>query len=341
MIIDANIYWLPNEIFVSEEMTNHFLRVVPREYGVYAYQREKNKNEREFVIEKPEGSENLNYFQGDYDLSVQLENMDQAGVDTGVMKLPGCQEWLDLDLCIQFNNQMAETVKKSKGRFRALAVVPPSGDADTLRELKRCINELHMNGLQLSAHYGNKYLDDPMFRRLLKCASDLNIPVYVHHTPVPVEYNSLADYNNLRRSYGRCEDQTIAVTREIFSGMFKELPNLKMIHSMLGGGYFAYKNMFFPNDSGHGRFDANTSDVARSLKDNIYFEMSHAQPWGKAELKCAVEVLGADHIIYGSSYPVKKDWLIGGPQYVGDLPISQDEKDMLLFKNAERIYGIK
>lgn len=99
--------------------------------------------------------------------------------------------------------------------------------------------------------------------------------------------------------------------------------------------------MFFPNDSGHGRFDANTSDVARSLKDNIYFEMSHAQPWGKAELKCAVEVLGADHIIYGSSYPVKKDWLIGGPQYVGDLPISQDEKDMLLFKNAERIYGIK
>lgn len=340
MIIDSNIYWLPDQLFTSRNVANKFIRTVPRAYGVYAHQKITADGKREFLIEKPEGYENLNYFQGDYDLASQLKDMDDANIDLAILKLPGCQEWLDLDLCIQFNDEMAERVKESDGRMRALAVVPPSGDESTLNELDRCINELHMSGVQLSAHYGHKYLDDPMFRPLLKHINKLNVPVYVHHTPVPVDYNAISEYNNLRRSYGRCVDQTIAISRELFSGMFADLPNLKMIHSMLGGGFFTYAAMLFPKKSGNGRFDASNEAVENYLKDNIYFEMSHAQPWGKAQLQCAVDVLGADHIIYGSSYPVKKDWLTGGPAFVNQLAVNQEKKDLMLYKNAQRLYGL-
>ena len=340
MIIDANVYWLPQELFRNQDVREAFIRTVPREYDVSARLCKREGGEIGFSIEKPEGCENLNYFENDYTMDRQLADMDAAGVDKALLKLPGCQEWLSLELCRIFNDTAAEHVKKSGGRMAALAVVPPFGDEACIRELDRCIRELGMTGVQMSAHYGNHYLDDPVFRPMFRHINELNIPVYVHHTPLPVDYTSLLDYNNLRRSFGRCQDQIVAIGRELFSGMFAELPNVKMIHSMLGGGYFIFKDMLMPRDSGGGRFDTNTDAIRKYLKENIFFEVSHAQPWGKAPLELAAQILGADHIIYGSSYPVKQVWMTGGPQFVKDLALAQEEKDMILGGNAQRIYGI-
>ena len=61
---------------------------------------------------------------------------------------------------------------------------------------------------------------------------------------------------------------------------------------------------------------------------------------GKEPLELAVKILGADHIIYGSSYPVKMAWMMGGPQFVRNLDISDEEKELILHGNAERIYGV-
>lgn len=72
---------------------------------------------------------------------------------------------------------------------------------------------------------------------------------------MPVEYESIKKYENVRRSYGRCADQIIAISREVFSDLFVDAPDLKLIHFMPGGGYFTYKTMFLPHDSGNGRFE--------------------------------------------------------------------------------------
>lgn len=339
--IDANVYWLPRELFTDPEMKDAFIRCVPAEYDVHAFYEHDDINGGSFRIEKPLGCENLNYFEKDYELEKQLSDMDEAGVDKAIMKLPGCQEWLDLELCKKMNDAAAAHAAKSGGRLIPMAVVPPCGDESTLKELERCVKELHMHGVQMSAHYGEFYLDHMMFRPLLKRINDLKIPVYVHHTPLPVDHASLLDYNNLRRSFGRCQDQITAIGRELFSGMFAELPNLKMVHSMLGGGYFTFKDMLMPRDSGGGRFETNTENVKKWLNENIYFEISHSQPWGQDTLELAVKILGADHIIYGSSYPVKKVWMTGGPDFVRKLNICETDKQLMLAENAKRIYGVE
>lgn len=340
-VIDANVYWVPQELFHDPKIRDQFIRCVPREYGVAAFCSKIDNGDVEIRIEKPIGSENLNYFDSDYVLKKQLADMDTGGIDRAVMKLPGCQEWLTLELCRFFNDAAAEYAASSNGRLIPLAVVPPYGDEEVLKELDRCVNELHMPGVQMSAHYGTRYLDDPMFRPLLAHINELGIPVYVHHTPLPVDYSQLLDYNNLRRSFGRCQDQITAIGRELFSGMFSELPNLKMIHSMLGGGYFTFKEMLMPRDSGGGRFQtAGLDNVRKWLKNNIFFEMSHSQPWGKENLETAVKLLGADHIIYGSSYPVKEVWMKEGAEFVRELEVSEEDKELMLGGNARRIYGI-
>ena len=123
--------------------------------------------------------------------------------------------------------------------MKGLGVVPPRGTPAVFREIDRCLDELGFGGLQLSAHYGNLYLDDEAFAPFFAYLNERGVTCYVHHTPVPVQYDSLTAYTNLRRSYGRCIDQATAIGRELFSGFFSKYPNVKLVHSMLGGGFFA------------------------------------------------------------------------------------------------------
>lgn len=348
MIIDANMYWLPEEMFSDAKYMQCFLRDLEKSQstcGYHGYQIINDNNVNQVVIEKPEGKQNLNYVQYEYSVEAQLADMDKAGIDKAVLKLPGCQEWLSLEMCKRFNDDMAKHAKLSGGRLIPLAIVPPYGTPESLEEMDRCVNELGMKAFQVSAHYGDKYLDDEVFSIFFEKLNELNVSVYVHHTPLPVQYDKLLDYNNLRRSYGRCSDQTIAISRELFSGMFDKYPNVKLVHSMLGGGFFTYASLLMPSSPKGGqekveRFKTDNLLIKEQFRNNIYFEMSHSQPWGKAVLECAISILGADHIIFGSSYPVKKEWLLEGADFIKTLNISEEEKEMILCKNAEKLYGI-
>lgn len=350
MVIDANLYYFPEELFGEEELSEQFTEEIPREYGMYGYLKTDENGKRQYVIEKPEGSQNLNYVEGEYTLEKQLQDMDRAGVDRAVLKLSCQQEWMSLSMCRYFNDRMAEHVSKSGGRMTALGVVPPKGSRGVKKEIDRCLDELGMHGFQVSAHYGEKYLDDPMFADFFayleeRAAKDGKMmTLYVHHSPVPVDYQSLIAYNNLRRSYGRCVDQCTAVGRELFSDFFDRYPHLRLVHSMLGGGFFAFTSLWFPHmakEEGTSRFESAGDSLMKHLRENVFFEMSHAAPWGKEALECAVKNLGADHVIFGSSYPVRTEWLTEGPDFVKALDITEEEKALILGGNAQKLYGIE
>ena len=344
MVIDANMYWLPGKIFEDEDIKRRFLSS-SKDFNIYAYEGiVEGSGKSQIIVEKPAGYQNLNYVDGDYMAEKQVEAMDRAGIDRAILKIPGCQEWLPLDLCKIFNTEMAEHVRKGGGRFIGLGTVPPVGDKECIEELERCVKELGMKGIQIVSHYGDKYLDHESFSGFFDKVNELDIPVYVHHNPLPVQYDFLMEYNNLRRSYGRCSEQAIAIGREIFSGMFEKYPNLKFIHSMMGGGFFALSNIMFPiqkDKTGEvSRFKTDNERNLKYLDQNIFFEISHAQPWGKIQMEAAVKILGKEKLIFGTSYPVKEEWLLEGVKFVEGLDISDEDKKALLGENAEKVYNL-
>ena len=345
MIVDANMHWLPENLFKDKSLRDSFIHAVPCAYGEYAkIATISGTKTQQIVIEKPKGYENLNYAENQYDPKNRLNDMDTAGVDKAILRIPCWQEWLSLEMCKIVNDGLAKHVRQYPDRFLALAVVPPWGTKDSLKEVERCIKDLGFSGVQLAAHYGKLYLDEEEFSPYFKKLNQLGVPVVVHHTPLPVDYGSLIKYTNLRRQYGRCVDQATAVGRELFSGMFEKFPNLKLIHSMLGGGFFTYANMLAPRKAGIKeeleRFDI-ADKVSGYLARNIYYDMSGALQWGKVQLECAVKVLGADHILYGSSYPLRHEWFIKGVDYVKSLDIGEKEKSLILGGNAVKLFNIK
>ncbi len=345
MIIDANMHWLPENLFADEFLRSSFLNSVPREYGTHARMAPvPGKKLTQIVIEKPKGYEVLNYAENQYSSAEQIKDMDAAGIDKAILRLPCWQEWIDLETCRKINNALHAHAAKHPGRFLPLAVVPPWGTRESIKELERCIKELGFAGVQMAAHYGTLYLDEEEFRPYLEAINQMRVPVVVHHTPISVDHSSIIKYTNVRRQYGRCIDQATAVSRELFSGMFEKLPDLKMMHSMLGGGFFAFVNMLAPKQTGQDavdRFESESGRINKYLQNNVYFDVSGAVQWGKPQLECAVKVLGADHILYGSSYPIRRDWFSQGVDFVKNLDVAEKEKSLILSENAIRLFGIK
>jgi predicted TIM-barrel fold metal-dependent hydrolase len=340
------MYWFPEEIFTDAKLLNAFLSDIPVEYGIRGYETTiAGTDRKQIVIEKPAGYDSLNYVQGDYILKNQLAAMDKAGIDKAILKIPGCHEWMSLSMCRFFNDGMAEYVKQSNGKLAALAVVPPGNYPECFDELERCKNKFGMTGVQLCAHYGDRYFDDEIFVPFFEKLNEFESTVYIHHTPVPVDFNSICAYTNLRRTYGRCVDQAVALGRELFSGFFSKFPKLKFVHSMLGGGFFAFYNMLIPKKTPTNgtidRFQYGNDSILDYLQNNVFFEMSHAQPWGKYQLECAINVLGADHVIFGTSYPVQQEWQSEGVTFINRLNITDKDKDMILNGNARSLYHLE
>jgi uncharacterized protein len=343
-VIDANMHWLPESLFNDDELLSVFVNSVPREYGISAeLVPVPGKPLRQIVIEQPRGYEVLNYAENQYSAAGQIADMDAARIDMAVLRMPCWQEWLPLEACRKVNDGLAQHLKRYPGRFAALAVVPPWGTKEALKEVERCIKDLGFSGVQMAAHYGDLYLDEDQFKPYFRFLNGLDVPVVVHHTPMPVDYMSLIRYPNLRRQYGRVVAQGTAVGRELFSTLFEEFPKLRLVHSMLGGGFFALADMLAPPSTGKDavdRFEDQSAKIRCYLKDNIYFDLSGAPQWGKAQLECAVKVLGADHILYGGSYPIRKDWFQDGIGYVKSLSISEPDKALILGGNAKRLFKL-
>jgi len=345
MIVDINMHTLPEYLFQDEATLESYLRVAPQAYGEHARLAPlPGSDDKQIVIEKPRGYANLNFGPNTVDVSARLAVMDRAGLDKAILRTPCWQEWLTLEMCRKVNDAMARTVSDHPDRFFGVATIPPWGDKGCIAELERCLDELGFVGVELAAHYGDLYLDDEIFRPYLRKLNELGVPVVVHHTPLPVDYQHLYEYNNLRRSIGRCVDQMTAVGRELFSGLFEECPNLRLIHTMLGGGMFAFSEQILPRRSQvkeeFDRFDPQVEKFREYFRNNLYFDMSTPTAWSKAQLECAVKEFGADHILYGSSYPVRLDWVLSGPDHVRSLDISDEEKELIFCGNAKRLFKI-
>lgn len=347
MIVDVNNDWLPEGLYDDEALLREIMRIPPRSQDLYTYiGKVPRSDEEQIIIEQPKGYSNLNYTRANVDVERRIQVMDEIGVDKAFLRIPCLGEWMDLDTCRRMNDLRYQTVQKHPDRFVPVAVCPPWGDKDMLKELERCVKELGCVGVEMASHYGDKHVDEPEFRAYLRKINELGVPIIMRNSPLPAAYKDLYQYEKTRRTLGRSFSLLTAITRLIFSDVFDELPDLKFVFSFLGGGFFAFTDMMNVRPSGKYKEEmARVHDPKMGqrfeeiLKNNLYFDMNHATPWGKT-LEFAIKALGADHVLYGSSYPIKLEWAYEGPNFVRSLNISEEDKALILGGNAARLFKL-
>jgi len=53
-----------------------------------------------------------------------------------------------------------------------------------------------------------------------------------------------------------------------------------------------------------------------------------------------VKVFGADRILFACSYPIRKEWVTHGVDFINSLNVTDEEKKLILGLNAQRLFGI-
>jgi predicted TIM-barrel fold metal-dependent hydrolase len=115
---------------------------------------------------------------------------------------------------------------------------------------------------------------------------------------------------------------------------------------MLGGNWFANTALLTPHASNKKeamiRLDPTGGEKIKGyLENNIFFDLTHPHSWGKDQVECALKVNGADHYLFGSSFPVFYSWMGQGVEFVkNELDISDADRELVLNGNARRLFNL-
>jgi aminocarboxymuconate-semialdehyde decarboxylase len=84
-----------------------------------------------------------------------------------------------LDLSQMLNDHMAACVATAPNRFVGLGTLPLQSPDLAIAELKRCVNELGLAGVQIGSHVNGWTLSEPQLFRVFKAAEELGAAVCV------------------------------------------------------------------------------------------------------------------------------------------------------------------
>src|SRR3954454_320241 len=170
------------------------------------------------------------------------------------------------------NDSLAELCSRHPDRFPAFVASLPMNNLDAaLAEIDRAVTQLGARGVQVFTNVAGRPLSAPEFRPVFSKMVQHDLPVFVH----PMRGPQFSDYaseaasaNEIWFSFGWPYETTACMTRLIYSGLFDELPDLKIITHHMGGmiPYFAGKIELGFNQIFFGKTGANPVAEKADLK---------------------------------------------------------------------------
>lgn len=272
----------------------------------------------------------------------RIEYMDRMGIDLQGLStfvseyfywVPGP---LGAELARMQNDHLAEVVAGRPDRFVGMGATVPLQDVGlAIAEAERA-KGLGFHGLQIGGTVDGLSLDHPRFRPFFEAVDALDLGLIIHPSGYP-EGQRLGDYF-LVNCIGNPLETMVAATRLIFSGLFEEVPTLKVI-LVHGGGYLP----FYAARSDH------TWEVRPETRVNIpdhppshyirqmYFDTMVYQP---RYLQHLIEVVGVDRVMVGTDFPFdmsERDPL-GLLRSVEGL--DESDREAIAGGNAARVFGL-
>lgn len=243
---------------------------------------------------------------------LRIQAMDESGVDMQLMFItaPGVQPFnADLAgaLAIEANDVLIEAVNAHPTRFAGLAAVAPQNPEAAAKEMQRAVG-LGLKGAAINSHTKGEYLDAPGFRPIFEAAVDLDVPIYLHPRTVPPAMAGLFMERHMEGSFwGFQTDTALHMLRLMVSGIFDDLPDLKIVVGHLGEGVPFWLDRLDrqyhrsqPMRERYPHWNAKRLP-SEYLMDNFYITSS-GHNWDPA-VRFVEEVVGEDRLMFAIDYP--------------------------------------
>ena len=135
------------------------------------------------------------------------------------------------------NDDLAETCRKNPRKFVGLGTLPMQFPEDAVVELRRCMTELGMRGVQIGSHVEQMELSDAAFLPIWAEAERLGASIFVHPWDMPS--GKALDKYWLPWLVGMPAETCRAICHVLFFGLLDKFPKLRICFAH-GGGSFPY-----------------------------------------------------------------------------------------------------
>ncbi len=293
-----------------------------------------------------------------WDVDARLKMMDEFGDLQHVLSLanPPIEMLGSADKTPELariaNDGLAELCRRHPDRFPAfIASMPMNNVGACVAEADRAIRDLGAKGIQVFTNVLGKPLSAPEFRPLFQAMAKHDLPVWIH----PIRGPQFADYatekvseNEIWFTFGWPYETTACVTRLIFSGIYDELPGLKIITHHMGGmvPFYAGKIDLGFDQIFHGKTDENPVARKAGLKKRPadYYRMLYADTsvnGSAAAARCGHAFFGTSHCLFATDAPFDAEqgrMLIRETiNAVNTLEIPKAEKEKIFSGNARSL----
>lgn len=280
----------------------------------------------------------------------RLEGMDRNGIEFAILSLnaPAIQAILSTNRAIEVsqkaNDRIAEAVAKHPSRFAGFAALPMQDPDAASRELVRCVKDLGFKGALVNGFTQKDvpdsaiYFDIPEYRSFWSTVSELDVPFYLHpRTPVPSRAQAYEGHPWLMSSpWGFGVETSIHALRLCGSGLFDDFPKLKIIVGHLGE-YIPY---------GLWRIDARMKFSPRGYTGKRYlgeyfkehFYVTTSGNFCDPSFRCALEVMGADRMMFSADYPFEK--MEDAANWFDNTPLSDELRVQIGRTNAIKLFKL-
>ena len=247
--------------------------------------------------------------------------MDEAGVTKSILShtVPGIETARDASKAVAdartINDYLARQIERHPDRFGGFAALPTQSPRDAADELERAVRQLGFHGALINGHTHGHYLDEDRYEVFWERVQDIGRPIYIHPTnafQIPQNYQ---DHPELMGAlWGWVPETATHVLRLIFSGVFDRYPAVQVI---IGHGGEALPYLLWRLDSRYkiGGFGLGLKKLPSGyLRENV--SITTAGLCSTPSLRCALEAMGEDHVLFSIDYPYESskeagDWLNG------------------------------
>lgn len=276
------------------------------------------------------------------DMEEKLRDMEEMKIDAAVLShgIPFGPDVLGGreadDWAKRINDDLAGIIDRFPGKFIGLGTIGFGDSQRSIVEVNRCIRDLGFKGFQIFSNISNKLLDSSDFIPVLKQIGMLGVPIHLHPA-IPLNRIGL-DVPNQFLPLGFPYDTSLNALRLIQSGLFDEMPNLKLIVAHVGGvipylagriGTYSAQSALVPDTSGLKHpIDAYIREL---YVDTVCYDVE--------ALECCYKVLGPRHMLYGTDHPFGRYDVAA--ELIEQLSCSAPDRELIYHGNAERLLNLQ
>ncbi|MBV8134875.1 MAG: amidohydrolase [Deltaproteobacteria bacterium] len=275
-----------------------------------------------------------------WDHSARLADMDRAGVAIEILSNPPLYSRVDEhapELCRMVNDALAASCRRAPDRFKAFAHLPFNNLNSALQEMRRALDELGCAGVLITSNVGGRYLDAPEFNPFWEEVNRRQVCVFMHPSSSPFYRD---DQPGTLLSFPF--DTTLAAHKLVCGGLFERFPDVVLVLAHLGGTLpYLARRIDIAYDCPE-FYAGSLQPRQRPSQEMRRLYLDTALGWNRGAFECARELVGIDHIVFGTDYFLRTapfmDWTSA---FVDGLGLKAADRELIYRGTAARILKLE